>query len=293
MDVAAHADNPFGAPEHPSPQPVDTLSRVETPENVRLVFRLAGPATRMYAYLLDLLLRIALAWGLGWLILLIAPVVSFSALPFGILLLLVFFLEWGYTTLFEAFWGGKTPGKHILGLRVVKVGGYPIGFFDSMLRNLLRAADFLPVFYGVGLLSTFATRRLQRLGDLVAGTVVVREEVTRLRGKLRLLKDVEPIPLSEMTSGYRPSERTLVLIDRFFRRRHDLHSARAEEVAAILATPLAERLGYRGDDELVEKPSRFLLRVLRTFSEAPRERRPTSVEEAVTAAGEAPSGGLP
>ena len=253
-----------------APSPVDTLARIETPENVWLIFHLAGPATRMLAYLLDFLIRVAVTFVLVFLIGLLAPLFVVTSLPIALVLVYAFFLEWGYFTVFEAFWNGQTPGKRLLRLRVVHVGGYPIGFYDSLLRNLLRAADVLPGVYAVGLITMMATRRLQRLGDLVASTIVIREQRTRLRGKLPQLRDVEPFSPAELGSAYEPSERTLVLIDSFFRRRHELPGVRSEEIAAILAGPLANRLGYAGDeDEDLRTPARFLLRVLRTFSGSP------------------------
>jgi hypothetical protein len=181
-------------------------------------------------------------------------------------------LEWFYGCVFEGLWSGRTPGKWLVGLRVIKDGGYPISFFDALLRNLLRAADGLPVFYGAGLITMLATRRMQRLGDLLAGTIVVREQREHLRRQLPFLRSVPLIPRVQMASSYRPSDRTLDLIERFFLRRGALMSARADEIAVILARPLAERLGYQGEPhEAVREPSRFLLRVLRTFTESEEE----------------------
>ncbi len=81
-----------------------------------------------------------------------------------------FILEWGYYVFFETTASGRSPGKRALSLRVVKEGGYPIGFIDSVLRNLLRGADFLPVGYVVGLFAMAGDARFRRLGDRVAGT---------------------------------------------------------------------------------------------------------------------------
>ena len=86
-----------------------------------------------------------------------------------------FLLYYGYFAAFEALWGGQTPGKRAVGLRVISVTGQPITTFDALLRNLLRIVDQMPGIYAVGVLSIFFTARNQRLGDLVAGTVVVQE----------------------------------------------------------------------------------------------------------------------
>jgi len=254
----------------PAPAPVDTLARIETPENVWLTFRLAGLPSRMLAYTLDLSFRAIFLVAMSVVISILSPFLSFSGLSAGVFLVLMFLLEWGYGTIFEAFWGGKTPGKHILKLRVVKTGGCAISFYDSMLRNLLRAVDVLPFFYGVGLVSVLLTRRMQRLGDLVAGTIVVREKRPRLHEARAWLRDVAPLPRPALLSGYRVPERTLALIDSFARRRSEMHSARADEVASILATPLGERLGPVGlEDQHLREPSEFLLRVLKTYTETP------------------------
>jgi uncharacterized RDD family membrane protein YckC len=252
----------------PADQIIDTQAHIETPENVRLTFRLAGPGTRLGAYLVDLVIRIAVTVAMMIAIGITAPFLMASGLSIGLMLLGMFLIEWFYGCVFEGFWSGRTPGKWLMGLRVIKDGGYPISFFDAMLRNLLRAADGLPVFYGAGLIAMLATRRMQRLGDLLAGTIVVREQREHLRRQLPFLRSVPLIPRVQMASSYRPSDRTLDLIERFFLRRGVLMSARADEIAVILARPVAERLGYQGEPhEAVREPSKFLLRVLRTFTE--------------------------
>jgi uncharacterized RDD family membrane protein YckC len=86
-----------------------------------------------------------------------------------------FLFHWGYFTLFEAFWRGQTPGKRVMRIRVIQQTGRPIGLLESMGRNLLRAIDMLPTFYIFGVITMFLTSRQQRLGDLVAGTLVVHE----------------------------------------------------------------------------------------------------------------------
>ncbi|HEY0796786.1 MAG TPA: RDD family protein, partial [Acidisarcina sp.] len=95
----------------------------------------------------------------------------------AIFILVPFLLHWGYFTLFEALWNGQTPGKRVAKIRVIKDTGRPIGLFESMGRNLVRIVDMLPGIYAVGVITMFLNRRQQRLGDLVAGTIVVHERV--------------------------------------------------------------------------------------------------------------------
>ena len=121
---------------------LDNTTEVETPEHVRFRYRVAGPVRRMLAYLLDLLIRIAALLVL-WAVIAIAFAATRDAIQ-GFVLITLFVMEWGYYVFFETTGDGRSPGKRVLSLRVVKEGGYPIGFIDSVLRNLLRSADFLP-----------------------------------------------------------------------------------------------------------------------------------------------------
>ena len=168
----------------------DQLS-IETPELVGIEFPLAGIGSRCVAFLVDSFVQ-----GFSFGVLLIVLVLIFAALPsipaaqphvqstdagkwaIALMILIPFLLQWGYFALFEAFWNGQTPGKRMLRLRVIQQSGRPIGLFESTGRNLLRIIDMLPGFYLVGAVCIFATRRQQRLGDMVAGTLVVHSVPT-------------------------------------------------------------------------------------------------------------------
>lgn len=150
---------------------------VETPEHVRLDYVLADLGSRVGALAIDLSILVAaillLGLGLylsGWL----GEIMwSFSR---TILVFASFFAQWGYFLLFEGLGGGRTPGKRAIGLRVVHVGGEPLSFRGSVLRNLIRVVDLMPIPSGlVGAACILVSRRAQRLGDLVAGTMVVRD----------------------------------------------------------------------------------------------------------------------
>ena len=146
---------------------LDTIHSVATPEGVELDLRLAGPVSRAYAWLIDFLLRLLI------LLVLWIALIPLGGVGIGLWLLTWFFLEWLVPAACEAYLDGATPGKKMMGLQVVHDDGTPVAWPAALIRNLLRAVDFLPLFYGVGLLSILVNRDFKRLGDLVAGTLVV------------------------------------------------------------------------------------------------------------------------
>jgi uncharacterized RDD family membrane protein YckC len=145
---------------------LDTARAIPTPEGIELNLRLAGPVSRSLAWILDLLIRSVVFFALT------IPLGVLGNVGVGILLIVWFGMEWLYPTAFEVYYAGATPGKRALGLVVLHSDGTPVGLAASLTRNLLRAADFLPVLYGFGLLSMLMSRDFQRLGDIAAGTVV-------------------------------------------------------------------------------------------------------------------------
>jgi uncharacterized RDD family membrane protein YckC len=244
----------------------DTRAEIETPENVILTFHIAGPGSRIGAFLADLCIRIVIGYALVFCMGAAFPVLG-QALSTGAFLIGLFLLEWGYGALFEGLNRGQTPGKKIFKLRVIKDAGYPISFYDATLRNFVRAADFLPFGYGSGLLCMTATKRMQRIGDLVAGTIVIHDERLRFERNTSAFHDLEPLHPAERSRRFFVSERTLDVIEQLLWRRHKLPRRRVEEIAGILAEPLARQLGHRLDDDLViDRDLYFLKRVLRTFS---------------------------
>ena len=163
--------------------PIDTLRVFETPEGVDLSLRLAGPVPRAAAYLLDLLIRIAVYLAL-------TPLLALAGIGSGIMLLALFLLEWFYPVYFELR-RGATPGKLALGLLVVHDDGTPVGPSASLIRNVLRAVDFLPALYGAGLVTMLIDRDFRRLGDLAAGTLVIHAPAAR---EVRSLPPQPPQP---------------------------------------------------------------------------------------------------
>ena len=143
---------------------------ITTPEGVELEVQLAGLGSRFTAQLLDLLIK-------GLTILLIGLTLSIAGLTGVAIMLPAFFLVWyAYDVVFETFANGRTPGKMAARLRVVRVGGEPVDFMSSAIRNVLRLIDGLPLSCVPGVISILATKRNQRLGDLAAGTIVIHED---------------------------------------------------------------------------------------------------------------------
>src|ERR1051326_7532411 len=155
----------------------------ETPERVPLHFALASIGNRFIACAIDHTIQIVTLITVTIFFAIISDASSLGSrlmnAPKWVLALLIVIqavIFDGYFAVFEWIWRGQTPGKRWLKLRVIREDGRPISFFEAVVRNLLRTVDFLvPPFYSIGLISVFATERDQRVGDLVAGTVVVRE----------------------------------------------------------------------------------------------------------------------
>jgi uncharacterized RDD family membrane protein YckC len=146
---------------------LDTPRVVTTPEGIELTLKVAGPVARARAWAVDALIR-----GVAYIALATAAA-AFGGFGTGVVLLFLFFAEWAYPVLFEVFWNGATPGKRACHLRVLHDDGTPVSWRASVIRNTIRAVDFLPLFYGFGLVSCLLNRDFKRLGDLAAGTVVV------------------------------------------------------------------------------------------------------------------------
>ncbi|MFO8072542.1 MAG: RDD family protein [Polyangia bacterium] len=219
---------------------------VETPEQIRFEFELAGAGSRMLAYLIDLSIRagivsvivLFLGMAVGW---------ALPELASGLTLLVLFAVEWGYHTLIEWLWNGYTPGKRALRIRVVRSDGVGLDFVRSAMRNLLRAADLFPLFYATGLLAMYVTGSARRLGDFAADTMVVRVDRPRLRDLPPLPADAEPLPAGSL-AALRLRDRDLAMIDELFRRRHLFSRDRARELAETLALPVARKLEFEGED---------------------------------------------
>ena len=153
----------------------DDRLTIATPEGVELNLTLAGVGSRFASALIDVAIQAVLIIAVS----LVAAAVG-SGFGLAIGSIAAFLIVFGYDVLFEVLASGRTPGKRANGLRVVRSGGQPIELVASVIRNMLRIVDFLPTAYLVGIVSILATKRNQRLGDLVAGTLVVRERLASI-----------------------------------------------------------------------------------------------------------------
>jgi uncharacterized RDD family membrane protein YckC len=161
-------------------EPIRDQLNIDTPELVAIEMPLAGIGSRFIGILIDYLIWGAFLLLLFFLALIIVPALHvFGGVSanwaIGVFVLILFLLHWGYFSLFEAFNNGRTPGKHVARIRVIHQSGRGISFVESLARNLLRFVDYLPSFYAIGVIAVFASKRHQRLGDMVAGTLVVRD----------------------------------------------------------------------------------------------------------------------
>ena len=240
--------------------PLDTDVAIETPEHIVFHYRIAGPARRALGHVLDLFVCYGVVVLLGVVVVLAAvgggietgELGAAAKAGMGLVLLALFAAQWVYFVVCEALFG-RSPGKMAVGVRVVTTSGRPIGWRAAALRNLLRAADLLPVGYVAGVASMALSSRFQRLGDLVAGTMVVVPDSARAARPLELSPPAEPRELASLADhvALDPDERSA--IEMFLRRRHSLGAAREHELASMIAGPLGARLGYSHRD-----PSRLL-----------------------------------
>src|SRR5215470_18112973 len=156
---------------------------VLTPERVSLQYDIAGVGSRGAAVLIDSIIEVvvlvvlAVAFGGGLAVFnsVLGESDQLSALVVAVFILAFFVVSVGYFMVFEIIWSGQTPGKRIVGVRVLRENGYPIRPVDSVVRNLVRIVDALPFGYAVGVLTMLFNARSKRLGDFAAGTIVVRE----------------------------------------------------------------------------------------------------------------------
>jgi uncharacterized RDD family membrane protein YckC len=245
--------------------------RIETPEQIDLALEPAGLGSRFVALVLDLLLWFAVlvlvSLVVGGLVGLTLPADTALSLLLPLLSALGFLLMVGYNVYFEVRRNGQTPGKWVAGIRVRRDGGGPVDFTASCVRNVLRAADLLPGFYLLGAAVAGLSARRQRIGDLAAGTVVIRERVAEVPEDLARV--IEKLASAEVT--FTPEQvAACAAADRhvlrsFFRRQRDLDPQARLQLATRLAENFAAKTGYQPPDPLTQgdRPLVFLASLYR------------------------------
>jgi uncharacterized RDD family membrane protein YckC len=216
---------------------------IATPEGVEMSLLLAGAASRFVSAIVDILIQ-------SGILLAIAIILGFTGsagLGGGGLAVLLwaiisFLVVSTYDIFFEVLNSGRTPGKRLNGLRVVRVEGHPVGFLTSAARNILRVIDFLPSAYLLGAVVILATPKNQRIGDVVAGTIVVRERSGDVRDLPRL---PPPQPDYQPYASWDTSQITaeeLATVRQFLERRDSIDSAARSELAHTLAERLRPKV---------------------------------------------------
>lgn len=237
---------------------MDRTISVRTPESILFSYELAGLGSRFLAMLADLIVQIVVAaliiWGLAAIPhTATAPMSSteekwVQSFAIAFVIAFVFVVFFGYFIAFEAAWNGQTPGKRLLGIRVVRDGGYPPDFMSALVRNLIRTAEFAIGFYALSAIVMLMSSENKRLGDYAAGTIVVRDA-----------RSARPAFLSAQASpagGYSDEERALA--GRFIERRAQLLPENRARLAAQIASALRAKtanaeLAALDDETLIER----------------------------------------
>jgi uncharacterized RDD family membrane protein YckC len=231
---------------------------IETPERVPLHFALASIGNRFLACAIDHAIQaLALAViGIGFYVLANASDIesAFSTAPkwvIAVMIILLFLILTGYFAFFEWIWSGQTPGKRWLKLRVLREDGRPITFWESSVRNLLRTFDMMPApFYSIGLIAVFSTSRDQRVGDMVAGTVVVREREAEAPAFAQVF--ATPVSDPALRRSFKPvdftadlnslTEAEIQVVETFLRRRWDLGDVPRQWMAWRVSMPILYKI---------------------------------------------------
>jgi len=235
---------------------------IETPERVPLHFGLASIGNRFIACAIDHAIQTfaLILIFIGFLLLADTTNVesAFSTAPkwvYAVMIIVLFLILTGYFAFFEWLWSGQTPGKRWLKLRVIREDGRPITFWEASVRNLIRSFDMMPApFYSIGLISVFSTTRDQRVGDMVAGTVVVREREAEAPAFAKVF--ASPVSDPALRRSFKPvnftgdlnslTESEIQVVETFLRRRWDLADVPRQWMAWRVSLPILYKIrpGY-------------------------------------------------
>ncbi len=278
---------------------LDTTVDVITPENIEFQYQVAGPFRRMAAYSLDLAILFGTWFGfwivawisysilsalLGWILSWPQLLEAYFYVMYGVFLVVLFCSFWSYGALFETYWSGQTPGKWMLGIRVIASDGQQINALQAFLRNVMRFGDSFPLlspalftgtFIGevleeiylsdsdqtleafsnitilptfmVGFISMMLNRRFRRIGDFISGTMVVIEERSWLMGVAKIEDSRTPQLAALLPPKFQVSRELARALATYVERRRFFSIARRREIARHLGEPLLEQLGMPSD----------------------------------------------
>jgi len=227
---------------------------IDTPEQINLEYELAGPGSRFMALFVDLMIQVLC----GIAVLIVMGIAGIAVHPFrggrnwmlAFTMLLMFAVQWGYFAIFEILWKGQTPGKRQAGIRVIHESGRAVSVFEAVARNLLRVVDALPGPYAVGAIVMFLSPQSKRIGDYVAGTVVIHDrgsEEDAIFFNTRGDDAAEDIHYSTLTTG------DLQVMETFLQRRLELPLEVRRKTAEKLAKHFREKCsvpeGTHADNE--------------------------------------------
>jgi uncharacterized RDD family membrane protein YckC len=228
-----------------------------SPEKVKLNFNLAGVGSRFAAILIDtgfqgILLTAVFYLGFDF-------IQMDSAWITAAIFVGYFAIFYGYFILFETLWNGQTPGKRIINLRVIQADGSSVTFSKVLIRNILRVIDSLPFIYGVGIISVFASEKKQRLGDMAAGTVVIKENLNNAPAAMEFQVREMPWTDTARLSIHKVTEEEFAVLKKYLLRRPALN---LDEIVAWdrkLTLFFAEKLGISSEE--AGNPQDFLAQI--------------------------------
>jgi uncharacterized RDD family membrane protein YckC len=242
----------------------DERLKIDTPEQVALELPIAGLGSRFLAVAVDTVLQVLLSTAALLIVAFLSTLGAIATLAATVgsvsLVLFAFSVYWGYFALFETFWSGQTPGKRFAGIRVVKESGRAINGYEAIARNVVRVIDFLPGMYAVGVAVMMLNRNSRRLGDYVAGTLVVHDRASAGLPPIGTPGVAVSGPIENLA---RMTADELVLIETYLQRRADLEPWVRSGMAAQIASRIEQRTGVRRDttrdvDEFLESVARHI-----------------------------------
>lgn len=239
---------------------IDTTIAVVTPENIAFEYNVAGPFRRFPAFVLDVVIRAAVLLAVMTLGMIALGSIGLGSLALAGITILWFLFEWFYGGFLETFMNGQTPGKRMLGIRVISVSGRPINGIQAVLRNVLRSVDMFPMLsiqllgvdapayilptFMLSLVTMTLTPRFQRLGDIATGTMVITEERRWLTGVVKLDDERVAELASYIPPGFAVSRSLARTLSIYVERRRYFSPPRQRELARHVAEPLLRQFGF-------------------------------------------------